>query len=203
MTRIVTGLDIETTGLEQSQGHRIVEIAALLYDLDTRALRGKWVQRFNPQRPIDPGAQAVHGIRFEDVSGCPTWEQGAPMMSRIMQNSKLLVAHNGAHFDFPFIGMELARVGVTVPNVECLDTMVEGRWATPFGKSPNLGELCFACGVPYDKSKAHAAEYDVSVMMECFFHAYGKGFYKLPESLTIKETGNAVVPVVLSAPLSA
>lgn len=48
------------------------------------------------------------------------------------------------------------------------------------GKVPNLGELCFACGVYYDREKAHAAEYDVAVMLESFFIAHKKGFIQLP-----------------------
>ena len=46
--------------------------------------------------------------------------------------------------------------------------MAESRWATPDGKWPKLGELCFACGVNYNADEAHAAEYDVNKMMECF-----------------------------------
>lgn len=175
---IVAGLDIETTGLDQSKGHRVIEVAMSLYDLDTRTLRGKFVQRINPQRSIDPGAQAVHGITFDMLTGCPTWEEVAPKVAKIMRASHLLVAHNGQGFDLPFIAGELLRIGVGIPNVPCFDTMLEGRWATPMGKVPNLGELCFACGVDYDKALAHAADYDVQVMMDCFFLGYDRGFFK-------------------------
>lgn len=48
------------------------------------------------------------------------------------------------------------------------------------GKVPNLGELCFARGISYDREKAHAAEYDVTCMMEPFFIAHKKGFIQLP-----------------------
>lgn len=182
---IITGFDIETTGLDQSKGHRIIEIAASLYELETQTLKGKFVQRINPERSIDPGAQAVHGITFEMLTGCPTWEEVAPKLVKVFRATSLIVAHNGDGFDMPFVGGELLRVGQPVPDVSCYDTMLNGRWATPLGKVPSLKELCFACGVEYDPAKAHAADYDVDVMMESFFIGLNKGFFQIPD-LSVK-----------------
>lgn len=185
--KIVAGFDIETTGLEQAKGHRIIEVAAILYDLDTHASLGKFVQRINPQRPIDPGAQAVHGITFEDVASAPVWEEVAPKLQKILHKADLIIAHNGDGFDMPFVNAELNRVGLASVQTPTIDTMLRARWATPMGKYPNLGELCFACGISYDPSKAHAADYDVMVMMDSFFVGLNKGFFQLPETLGIKE----------------
>lgn len=181
MTRqIVGGLDIETTGLEQEKGHRIVELALVLRDLGTGAPVGKYVQRINPQRPIDPGAQAVHGIGLDDLLDKPTWEEVAPKVAALLQRVPIVVAHNGEGFDGPFVFRELMRVGQPLPEVRLVDTMLQGRWATPDGAVPNLGQLCWACDVPYDKSQAHGAEYDVDVMLDCFFKQYPRGFFVLP-----------------------
>lgn len=176
------GLDTETTGLEQEKGHRIIEIAMLTYDLDTKKCVDTWIQRIDPQRPIDPDAQAVHGIAYTDLVGCPTWDDLAPEIARRMGSADLLIAHNMG-FDGPFIAAELVRVGIKVPDVHALCTMENARWATPDGKFPRLGELCFALGVDYDTSKAHSAQYDVEVMMNCFFKGFQRGFYKLPNVL--------------------
>jgi DNA polymerase-3 subunit epsilon len=97
-----------------------------------------------------------------------------------MSVCNVIVAHNGNGFDLPFIAAELLRIGSPVPNVQSVDTMLDGRWATPNGKYPNLEELCFAMDVPYDQKLAHSAEYDVNVMLDCFFKALKMGFYKLP-----------------------
>lgn len=184
---IVGGLDIETTGLKQSEGHRIIEFATSLhrYFPDTGEVRavGQYEQRINPGRSIDPAAQAVHDISFEMVEGCPKWEEVAPKVVKVMSACDVIVAHNGDEFDLPFVGNELLRVGQPVPSVLTVDTMVSGTWATPLGKLPSLRELCFACGVDYDEEKAHAALYDVGVMMQCFFHALNKGFYQLPKEM--------------------
>ena len=180
-------LDTETTGLKQEDGHRIIEIAMLTYDLDTRRLEDTWIQRIDPERPIDPKAQEVHGIAYTDLVGCPKWDDLAPEIARRMSGADLLIAHNMG-FDGPFIAAELIRVGQKAPDVHALCTMENARWACPDGKLPRLGELCFALGVDYDTSKAHGAEYDVSVMMDCFFKGHMRGFYKLP---TIKRSADS------------
>lgn len=178
--RIASGLDIETTGLSFADGHRIIEVGVINCDLDSGKMLSHYVQRINPQRPIDPKAQEVHGISYEMLANEPPWEQVAPTFHAHLAHAQLLVAHNGAGFDIPFITHEFARVGLPMPAKPLVDTMLEGRWATPLGKLPNLGELCFACSVPYDPSKAHGAAYDIAVMMAAFFKARRKGFFTVP-----------------------
>jgi DNA polymerase III subunit epsilon len=185
---IAAGFDLETTGLLEDS-HRIVEICLALYDVDSGRQLGKFVERFNPGRPIDPKATEVHGIRFEDVAHLPTLDDNAraiEVIQRIANKSDFWVAHNGLAFDKPFIEKEFARIGKQLFVPTMIDTMVDGRWATPLGKVPNLGELCFACRVPYDPSLAHAADYDVERMMDCFWFALKRGFYSLPSQLQLK-----------------
>lgn len=179
----ITGLDTETTGLDQADGHRIIEIALLTYDTDTRKLVDKYVQRIDPERAIAAAAQAVHGIAYSDLVGMPKWEAVAPIVSTRLAGTHLAVAHN-MNFDGPFIGGELLRAGFKVPNMEIFCTMENGRWACADGKSPKLMELCFALGVEYDPAKAHAADYDVEVMMACLWRGMDRGFYTLPIDMT-------------------
>jgi DNA polymerase-3 subunit epsilon len=179
---IVMGVDTETTGLEQEKGHRIIEIALVSYDLESRKLMDRYVQRIDPERPIDSGAQAAHGISYTELVGQPKWEDVAEEINRRLGGTDLLVAHNMG-FDGPFIAGELLRVGLQPPNVHSVCTMENARWACPDGKLPRLGELCFALGVGYDRAKAHAAEYDIEVTMACFFRGLDRGFYELPKKL--------------------
>lgn len=176
---IVAGLDIETTGLDQEKGHRIIEIALVIFRLEDQLEIGKFVTRVNPQRSIDAKAQEVHGIAIEDLIACPIWTVVGPKVAALMSNCDLFVAHNGKWFDLPFIAGELIRIGQRVPDGQVIDTCADARWATPNGKMPNLAELCFACGVVYDTKLAHGAEYDVRVMMECFFKAQARGLFQL------------------------
>jgi DNA polymerase-3 subunit epsilon len=176
---LITGLDTETTGLEQSDGHRIIEIALLTYDAGSRKLVDRYVQRIDPERAIAAAAQAVHGIAYSELVGMPKWDDVAPEVARRLDATNVAVAHN-MNFDGPFVGGELLRSGFKVPNMEVFCTMDNGRWATFDGKSPKLMELCVALGVKYDPAKAHAADYDVEVMMECLWRGIDRGFYKLP-----------------------
>lgn len=181
--RIITGLDIETTGLDPTT-ERIIEIALVLYDLDTREKKGAFVQRIHPQKNIHAAAEAVHGISLAMLAGCQPFEHFADQIVRLLRATKCLVAHNGLDFDIPFLAHELIRVKRECPNLEIIDTKF-ARWATPDGKHPKLGELAFALGVPYDESKAHGALYDVDVMMQCLFKGLDKGFFELPAALKL------------------
>ena len=176
---IITGIDIETTGLEVEKSHRIIEFCAILYDFETRQERIRFTQRINPHRTIDRKAFEVHGISAEDLASAPSWEAVAPKIAMIFEKTDIGVGHNGDWFDFPFIAEELVRVGAPLHDITLFDTMLKGLWATPTGKRPSLKELCFACDVEYDVEKAHAADYDVERMMACLWKGLDWGFYKL------------------------
>ena len=178
---LISGTDLETTGLNLAE-HRIIELCVASYDWDGTTAKhlGTKTWRIDPQRSIDAGAQKVHGISASDLIGKPTWDVVAPEIVEELNNADVVVGHNGYDFDFTFIVRELERIRQTLPDFIPFDTMVHGRWSTPMGKAPNLRELCFACGIPYDPSKAHAAEYDTMRMMECFFFGLNRGVFTLP-----------------------
>ena len=65
-------LDTETTGLEPSENHRIIEIGCV--ELVDRKLTGNhYHQYINPERDIDKGAVEVHGLSTEFLSDKPTF----------------------------------------------------------------------------------------------------------------------------------
>jgi DNA polymerase-3 subunit epsilon len=57
--------------------------------------------------------------------------------------------------------------------------MLMGRFATPMGTVPNLGALCWALDIPYDPTKAHAADYDVDCTAQAFFRGLDWGWFKI------------------------
>ena len=82
--RLWCGLDLETTGLlesKDSQPHKIIEIALLIYDADTQKQVGSFERRFNPSRPIDAKAQEVHGISFAELAHLPKLEEDLEAIS--------------------------------------------------------------------------------------------------------------------------
>jgi DNA polymerase-3 subunit epsilon len=182
---LICGSDTETTGLIGKDGtpgdHRIVEVYAGLWDTNTRKQVDELYLRIDPQRSIDVKAQQVHKISLADLAGCPIWKDVAGQVRSFLEEGDLTVGHNWDGFDAPFIDGELVRVGLPKLTKPTFDTMLKGRWATPMGMVPNLGALCFACGAPYDTAQAHAADYDVRVMMECFFKALDWGFFEIDQ----------------------
>jgi len=177
----IAGFDIETTGL-LAPDHRIIEVYIKTYEWAPGTVAREidaFETRIDPERSIALEAQRVHGISATDLIGKPKWIAVAPSIHAWLADADLLVGHNGEEFDLKFLNMEFERVGLSPVTTPIFDTMLKGRAATPTGKVPNLGELCFAFDVPYDPTLAHAASYDVTVMMECFFRGLRWDAFKL------------------------
>lgn len=88
-------LDTETTGLV-SPG--VCEIAWLRVDEDLNIL-DQFESRVNPERPIEPGAQAVHGISDADVADKPTLAEVAALLPKGLK----VIGHN-VQFDLRVLG---------------------------------------------------------------------------------------------------
>ena len=97
-------LDTETTGLEPSDGHRIIEIGCV--ELVGRRLTGNsFHQYLQPDREIDAGAMEVHGITNEFLADKPRFSDIVEDFVRYIEGAELVI-HN-APFDVGFINHEL------------------------------------------------------------------------------------------------
>ena len=97
-------LDTETTGLEVKQGHRIIEIGAVL--VNNRVKSDQHFHSYlNPQRSIDEKAYEVHGISLESLEDKPLFEEVAEDFIQFVEGSTLVI-HN-APFDLGFLNNEL------------------------------------------------------------------------------------------------
>ena len=182
---VIVGLDTETTGFSFTEKKdRIVEACFAIYIYDGKELEHKRTitQRINPERSIPADAQAVHGISFEDVKLMPKWAEFADTAKKILDRADVVVIHNAA-FDVDFLVNEQDAAGQPLTGsleAKSFCTMTNARWATFDGKSPSLKELCWSLGIEYDVTKAHAAEYDVHVMMACYEKAVALGLMDNP-----------------------
>lgn len=184
---VIVGLDLETTGFDfyGKKQDRIIEACFSIYTYDPIGhdlVHKKTItQRINPERNIPEDAQAVHGISYEDVKASPKWAAFAPTVQKILAIADVVVIHNAA-FDEPFLEGEQQQAGYALGRkIPTFCTMENGRWATFDGKNPSLKELCWSLGVEYDVTKAHSADYDVSVMMECYIKGVTLGLYATPK----------------------
>ena len=93
-------LDTETTGLEWRLGDRVIEIGCV--ELVDRKLTGRRFHRYlNPDREIDPGAQAVHGLTAEFLADKPRFSEVVDGLLDFIQDAELVI-HNAA-FDVGFL----------------------------------------------------------------------------------------------------
>jgi len=166
-------LDTETTGLEPSQGHKIIEIGCV--EMVNRRLTGNNYHQFlQPDREIDEGAQAVHGISNEFLADKPRFADVVRDFIDYLDGAELII-HN-APFDVGFINHELKLVGEEYGNVATyctvIDTLVMARKMRP-GKKNNLDILCKEYDVNNAHRELHGALLDAELLSEVYLRMTG------------------------------
>lgn len=161
-------LDTETTGLETSEDHRIIEIGCV--ELVDRRLTGNNLHIFlNPQREVDEGAIEIHGLDNEFLSDKPTFDQVASDFLNYVRGSQLVI-HN-APFDVGFLDHELRKLGgefgVVADHCTVLDTLVMAREKHP-GQKNSLDALCKRYGVDNAHRELHGALLDAEILAEVY-----------------------------------
>lgn len=165
-------LDVETTGLEASAGHRIIEIGCV--ELLNRRPTGQKFHRFlNPEREIDAGAQAVHGIELAQLAQAPKFAEIAAELVAFIAGAELII-HN-APFDVGFLDAEFARLNEarTVAQVcKVLDTLALARSLHP-GQRNSLDALCKRYSVDNTKRELHGALLDAGILVDVYLAMTG------------------------------
>src|SRR5271154_4137772 len=101
-------LDTETTGLDPTSGHRIVEIGCI--ELFNAIPTGQFFHHYlDPERDMPDEAFRVHGLSQEFLMGKPKFGEIAEELLAFLGEAAL-VAHN-AEFDMRFINAELSEHG--------------------------------------------------------------------------------------------
>jgi DNA polymerase III subunit epsilon len=121
--------DLETTGLV-AEIDRVVEIGAVRFDASGREL-GRFARLVNPERPMSPAAEAIHGLSDAHLAGASTARSVLPeFLAFIGDETTPLIAHNAA-FDARFLGQELERAGFSTPGHPVIDTLALARRRIP------------------------------------------------------------------------
>src|SRR5215469_11252356 len=168
-------LDTETTGLEPELGHRIIEIGCV--EVLHRRVTGRTFHRYvNPEREIEEGALAVHGIKRADLEGRPRFAEIAQELLEFISGAELVI-HNAA-FDVAFLDHELARVSSegaaqTIASVcTVLDTLALARELHP-GQRNNLDALCKRYDIDNSRRELHGALLDAQILADVYLAMTG------------------------------
>ena len=166
-------LDTETTGLEVSQGHRIIEIGCV--ELINRKLTGNHYHRYiNPLREIDQGAIEVHGITNDFLADKPTFAAIAASFMEFVRGAELVI-HN-APFDIGFLNSELQRLADVERRMADLctvtDTLLLARAKHP-GQRNSLDALCQRYMVDNSQRDLHGALLDAEILADVYLAMTG------------------------------
>ncbi|HVP84577.1 MAG TPA: DNA polymerase III subunit epsilon [Rhizomicrobium sp.] len=163
-------LDTETTGLDPTDGHRIIEIGCVeLYD---HVPTGDTFHRYlNPERDIPMESQRVHGITEEFVADKPLFAHVVDEMLEFLGDAPLVI-HN-AGFDLKFLNAELQKVSrPLIPFARAIDTIDIAKAKIP-GARYSLDELCRRFSIDLTSRSKHGALLDASLLAQVYLELIG------------------------------
>ena len=163
-------LDTETTGLEISQGHKIIEIGAL--EMINLVPTGKSLHLYiNPEREIESDAMKIHGITNEFVSDKPVFKQIAQEFLDFIKDDNIVI-HN-AVFDLGFLNFELNYAGFSqILHEKVIDTLKIARKKFP-GAQASLDALCRRFHIDNTHRDLHGALIDADLLASVYVELKG------------------------------
>jgi DNA polymerase-3 subunit epsilon len=161
-------LDTETTGLEVSLGHRIIEIGCIEL-INRRVTDNHWHFYINPDREIDSGAFDVHGISSEFLQDKRRFSEIADDFLGYIDGAELII-HN-APFDVGFLNneLDLLEISGNLIGERCsiLDTLLMARQKHP-GQKNNLDALCKRYQIDNSHRSVHGALLDARILADVY-----------------------------------
>lgn len=163
-------LDTETTGLDVRSGHRLIEVGCV--ELIDFLPTGRNFHRFiHPERDIEAGAQAVHGISIEMLADKPKFHEMHMELLEFIGDA-VVVAHNAA-FDRGFINHELGRCGgALIEDHRWVDTLKLAQSRFP-GMHNSLDALCKRFKISLAERDKHGALIDARLLAEVYLELRG------------------------------
>ena len=164
-------LDTETTGLDPTAGHRVVEIACV--ELENHVQTGRYFHTYlNPQRDMPLEAYQVHGLSSEFLAQHALFAEKAGEMMEFLGDAALVI-HN-AEFDLKFLDYELTKVGRPVIGRErgIVDTVSLARRKYP-GSPASLDALCRRFEIDLSARSKHGARLDCELLALVYLELIG------------------------------
>jgi len=176
-------LDTETTGLDADQ-HRVIEIGCIEL-LDRRRTRRVFHHYLNPERAVDAGALAVHGLSDAFLADKPRFAEIAAELLDFLRAAELVI-HN-APFDIGFLDAEFRRLDPAwaglARHCTVLDTLVLARERHP-GQRNSLDALCKRYRIDHADRTLHGARLDATLLSEVYLAMTGGQGELLAEDVT-------------------
>ncbi len=164
-------LDIETTGLNFLEGHKIVEIGCveLLNNFPTGET---WQRYINPKRAMPEEAFKIHGLSDDFLSNKPVFSDIMDDFLDFIKDSDLII-HN-SRFDLPFINYELEinnSKTIDIKKNNVIDTLSLAKKMYP-GQSVSLDALSRRYKINIDREN-HGALLDAKILAEVYLEMHG------------------------------
>lgn len=164
----IVAFDTETTGLDPFLGDRVIEFAAIRFQIDeegriTEKKADSWL--IQPGVPIPRKVTEITGISDMTVANSPRFEDVAGQIHDLLTDC-IVVAHN-LPFDLGFMSEEFREVGLHWPDPYAeVDTLDLSQKLFKEARGHKLSDLCERVGVTL--GRAHRATDDATATGECF-----------------------------------
>ena len=170
MERLIA-LDVETTGLRISEGHRIIEVGAVEI-LDREITNTEFQKYVQPNRKVGESVN-IHGITDKFLINKPQFNQISDDLLSFIEGATLVI-HN-APFDLGFLNNELKIIGIkeTIENIcPIIDTLELSKQQRP-GTMHNLDALCRRFGIDTSARTRHGALLDAQILAQVYLAMTG------------------------------
>ncbi len=170
MNERIIVFDTETTGLEPSEGSRIVEIGALEM-IDFRLTGEEFHCYINPETPMPQAAFNVHGLSDDFLAKKPIFAKIIPEFLIFIGDAALL-AHN-ASFDLNFLQYQLQMIGSAPLKNQIIDSLLLARRKFPNQKN-DLNSLATRLNIDISMREKHGALLDSQILAQIYIALEGK-----------------------------
>jgi DNA polymerase-3 subunit epsilon len=180
-------LDTETTGLDPTSGHRVVEIACV--ELENHVQTGRFFHTYlNPERDMPLEAYQIHGLSTEFLEKHPLFTDKVEELLVFIGDAGLVI-HN-AEFDLKFLDYELSRAGrPTLPrDRNIVDTVSLARRKFP-GAPASLDALCRRFEIDLSVREKHGAHVDCQLLALVYLELIGGREPGLDLAAAVRRTG--------------
>ena len=172
MERLIA-LDVETTGLRISEGHRIIEVGAVEI-LDREITNTEFQKYVQPNRKVGESVN-IHGITDKFLINKPQFNQISDDLLSFIEGATLVI-HN-APFDLGFLNNELKIFGIkeTIENIcTVIDTLAESRKKSEKqGQRHSLDALCRRFEIDDSSRTKHGALIDARILAKVYLAMTG------------------------------